>query len=272
MATINNSQMTLGETNFGNLFLKNILEFSKKELENELESLFTNIGQNNATPEQNAEIQIIIREIDRVNTLIEDLENNDVEENNETTQVLTEEIEPSGEIEPSDDNIEAVGNTVEVGNTSQPSQPSQPSPSQPLQSPNLNTTNQNIQQFIVNMNALNNIFGQIFQYDDEDSYDSGSEELDEEMQEFLKPVPVPVPEEMMEKLQIKTYNSEMGYDKCSVCFENFLDSKIIKSKVRELACGHIYHADCVDEWLKKHPTCPVCSADQRVLLKQNKSS
>ena len=97
------------------------------------------------------------------------------------------------------------------------------------------------------------------------------EEINEEMEEFLKPVPVPVPKEMMEKLQIKTYNSEMGFDKCSVCFEKFLDSKIIKSKVRELACGHIYHIECVDEWLKKHPTCPVCSADQRDLLKTSYS-
>ena len=32
-----------------------------------------------------------------------------------------------------------------------------------------------------------------------------------------------------------------------------------EGRVRVLRCGHMFHADCVEEWLKKKKLCPLCN-------------
>jgi len=45
-----------------------------------------------------------------------------------------------------------------------------------------------------------------------------------------------------------------------VCLEEYE----AKDVVRVLpACGHAFHAPCIDAWLRQHPTCPVCRASLR---------
>jgi hypothetical protein len=44
---------------------------------------------------------------------------------------------------------------------------------------------------------------------------------------------------------------------CSICLGPVREGE----KVRRLpACGHLFHARCVDKWLRAHPTCPLCRA------------
>ena len=45
--------------------------------------------------------------------------------------------------------------------------------------------------------------------------------------------------------------------RCTVCFEKFSDG----DDMRRLACGHEFHAPCVDSWLALRRTCPVCRLD-----------
>lgn len=41
---------------------------------------------------------------------------------------------------------------------------------------------------------------------------------------------------------------------CSICFLEFN----INDKVPRLPCGHFFHGECINEWLQKKCTCPIC--------------
>ncbi|URD98270.1 Zinc finger, C3HC4 type (RING finger) [Musa troglodytarum] len=42
---------------------------------------------------------------------------------------------------------------------------------------------------------------------------------------------------------------------CSICLSNYKDADVLR---RLPDCGHLFHLDCVDPWLKAHPSCPNC--------------
>ena len=42
--------------------------------------------------------------------------------------------------------------------------------------------------------------------------------------------------------------------KCIICLENFKEG----DEGIFLPCFHLFHKDCVNEWLKSHNDCPVC--------------
>ena len=41
---------------------------------------------------------------------------------------------------------------------------------------------------------------------------------------------------------------------CSICLDTFRNEEV----VRRLACGHVFHKRCVDQWLTKVAACPLC--------------
>lgn len=76
----------------------------------------------------------------------------------------------------------------------------------------------------------------------------------------MEDVKLVVKEEVLEKIptmkylkleqKIKSMNS-----KCTVCQDDFNE----QDDVRVLPCEHIYHLDCIDDWLKIHSyKCPCC--------------
>jgi hypothetical protein len=42
-------------------------------------------------------------------------------------------------------------------------------------------------------------------------------------------------------------------NECSICLEN-----IDINDLKILSCNHKFHADCINEWIKKKPICPYC--------------
>ncbi len=41
---------------------------------------------------------------------------------------------------------------------------------------------------------------------------------------------------------------------CQVCYETF----VVGERFKMLPCLHKYHVNCIDAWLVRKPTCPVC--------------
>ncbi|KAJ9550939.1 hypothetical protein OSB04_014984 [Centaurea solstitialis] len=50
-------------------------------------------------------------------------------------------------------------------------------------------------------------------------------------------------------------NSLTTTDCCSICLEGFKEGEFCRSLPE---CDHVFHAKCVDSWLTKVPSCPVC--------------
>lgn len=44
---------------------------------------------------------------------------------------------------------------------------------------------------------------------------------------------------------------------CCICLSKYLDN----DELRELPCGHFFHVECVDKWLKINALCPLCKCE-----------
>lgn len=53
-------------------------------------------------------------------------------------------------------------------------------------------------------------------------------------------------------LEIVLYDPILKYDTCSICLENFEQIEIYK-----LRCGHLFHKNCLNEWMSHKTTCPL---------------
>ena len=45
-------------------------------------------------------------------------------------------------------------------------------------------------------------------------------------------------------------------EQCVICMEDIKQGTTLKV----LNCGHKFHSRCIDRWLKRKATCPVCNA------------
>ena len=77
----------------------------------------------------------------------------------------------------------------------------------------------------------------------------------------------------IDNLPLETYDAESGDGsdahndsevKCLVCQHEYQRG----DRLRRLPCGHIFHAECVDEWLKTNDECLYCR--KSIVEKQNK--
>ncbi|XP_043714838.1 E3 ubiquitin-protein ligase ATL6-like [Telopea speciosissima] len=57
---------------------------------------------------------------------------------------------------------------------------------------------------------------------------------------------------------VKDHKFENGALECAVCLNEFVDEDTIRLLPK---CDHVFHPDCIDTWLSKRTTCPVCRAN-----------
>lgn len=56
-----------------------------------------------------------------------------------------------------------------------------------------------------------------------------------------------------------------GGEKCTICLSLFE----IENDVRRLPCMHLFHMDCVDQWLITNKHCPICRVDIETRLSKD---
>eukprot|EP00927_Polykrikos_kofoidii_P086149 TRINITY_DN9572_c0_g1_i2.p1 TRINITY_DN9572_c0_g1~~TRINITY_DN9572_c0_g1_i2.p1 ORF type:complete len:369 (+),score=64.25 TRINITY_DN9572_c0_g1_i2:205-1311(+) len=57
------------------------------------------------------------------------------------------------------------------------------------------------------------------------------------------------------KIKVTAYDIEVNEStECAIC----LDELVVGQPALRIVCGHLYHEDCVKDWLKKSNECPVC--------------
>merc|ERR1712113_941596 len=77
--------------------------------------------------------------------------------------------------------------------------------------------------------------------------------------------PPPASKEVVKSLKEFTFNSkeiemknedenEDGHQTCPVCKDKFEDGDVCKL----MPCDHLYHKDCIEQWLNHANNCPVC--------------
>ncbi|GFX96070.1 e3 ubiquitin-protein ligase RNF165 [Trichonephila clavipes] len=56
---------------------------------------------------------------------------------------------------------------------------------------------------------------------------------------------------------MKCNENEDNLEKCTICLCEFEDNE----DVRRLPCMHLFHIECVDQWLTTNKRCPICRVD-----------
>lgn len=47
-------------------------------------------------------------------------------------------------------------------------------------------------------------------------------------------------------------------DNCAICLEGIRFAELDTGKIANIKCKHLFHASCLDKWLKQKSTCPMC--------------
>uniref|UniRef100_A0A1D1XZ32 NEP1-interacting protein-like 1 n=1 Tax=Anthurium amnicola TaxID=1678845 RepID=A0A1D1XZ32_9ARAE len=64
--------------------------------------------------------------------------------------------------------------------------------------------------------------------------------------------------QQLPQFKVCTMSTEPSIQICAVCLQHFKDGE---SARRLPICGHLYHMTCIDRWLVRHSSCPICRQD-----------
>jgi hypothetical protein len=65
---------------------------------------------------------------------------------------------------------------------------------------------------------------------------------------------------LLENTELSVYRTDGEETICAICRADIQDNAIIR-KIN--GCGHSFHHNCLDNWLKNHHTCPICRQSLR---------
>ena len=118
---------------------------------------------------------------------------------------------------------------------------------------------------LIRLNSqLNNIYANNFR--DEDNYvninfnffngeNEGNDNIFNNNEDISRSLPVFKIDEKFMEVSLKEENKNEQFQKCVICMEKY----IINDEVKTLPCFHLFHKECIDQWLKAgNNSCPIC--------------
>ena len=78
--------------------------------------------------------------------------------------------------------------------------------------------------------------------------------FDEEIMGSCLPSKIRTSEKVLNSLEIVRYEDLEIDSCCSICMDIFTKTDVAK----KLPCGDVFHANCIDKWLKQENRCPNC--------------
>ena len=67
---------------------------------------------------------------------------------------------------------------------------------------------------------------------------------------------------------ISTWNYKVSHNTdCPICYNNISSTSVTDldkgqdSTIKTNCCGHAFHTNCIDPWIKNNPRCPLCVID-----------
>ena len=62
-------------------------------------------------------------------------------------------------------------------------------------------------------------------------------------------------EVLIDQIETITYNIDNNsFFQCGICMDTFLENE----KIKKLHCAHIFHTDCMSQWIQTNKICPFC--------------
>jgi len=128
------------------------------------------------------------------------------------------------------------------------------------------------------MNFENNFNNNNNYYDDDDGAEYAIQAVEQQIMDEICPNPDKMTYEQLLAMEEKVGNVNKGLNKdkinkipvvnfkknyykdnnkCVICQEDFRDFE----KVKKLGCEHLFHINCIDQWLKKEKKCPFCNKE-----------
>ncbi|KAL9228751.1 hypothetical protein vseg_004299 [Gypsophila vaccaria] len=75
-----------------------------------------------------------------------------------------------------------------------------------------------------------------------------------------------LPTYLYSDVRVHRKGSKVDELECAICLIEFLDVDSLRLLP---GCSHVFHPRCIDQWLKRHVTCPVCRLDLEVGNKEH---
>eukprot|EP01130_Rhizamoeba_saxonica_P000070 TRINITY_DN10094_c0_g1_i1.p1 TRINITY_DN10094_c0_g1~~TRINITY_DN10094_c0_g1_i1.p1 ORF type:complete len:342 (+),score=101.31 TRINITY_DN10094_c0_g1_i1:41-1066(+) len=107
--------------------------------------------------------------------------------------------------------------------------------------------------------AMSGMYVEEEEYDEEYEGDLDDYEANLELAALIGDVNVGANDDDLAKMEVIVFGNELElkHESCNICLCEWEEADSLKI----LECGHIYHDDCIDTWLKKRKTCPTCKAE-----------